>query len=135
MLANRKQEIPDNVKIDILMKEYETLRSEILHRINQRFAFLSLTGAVSAFGFFKVDKHTVASMSILFAAIFILGAIWFHFGRRIQECSSRISEIEQQVNSFVGDELLVWETKRQSKYFHRVLRALYRDRKKNASDN
>lgn len=135
MPANRKQETSDKVKIDILMKEYETLRSEILHRINCRFAFLGLFGAVAAYVFFKVDKYTIFKVLIPVASIFVLGAIWFHLGRLIQECSSRISEIEQQINSLVGDELLVWETRRQSKVFHRVHRALYGDHKKNASDD
>jgi len=125
-----KQEISDNFKIDILMKEYESLRSEIFHRIDRRFAFLGLTGAVAAIALFKVDKYTVARVSILFASIFVLGAVWFHLGRLIQECSSRISEIEQQVNSLVGDELLVWETRRQNNLFHRVNRTLYGDHKK-----
>lgn len=133
--ANHKQEIPDKFKIDILMKEYETLRSEILHRLNRRFAFMGLFGAVLAYAFFKVEKYTIVNVSVIVASIFILVAIWFEYGRLIQRCSWRISEIEQQVNSLVGDELLVWETRQQSNVFHRVYNAFYRGHKKNANEN
>ena len=120
--TNRKQEISDNVKIEILMKEYETLRSEILHRINCRFAFLGLTGAVVAYALFKVEHYTIVNVLVLTAPIFILGATFFHLGRLIHQCSSRISEIEQKVNLLIGEELLVWETRRQNRVFHRVHR-------------
>lgn len=120
--ADHKHGISDEVKINILMKEYETLRSEILHRLNRRFALLGLFGAVLAYALFKVDKYTTVNLSVIFASIFILGAIWFRFGQMIQRCSSRILEIEQQVNSLVGDELLVWETRRRSSFFHRLHR-------------
>ena len=43
-------------KINILLKEYDTLRTEILQRISNRFAFLGLFGAIGAFGLFKASE-------------------------------------------------------------------------------
>lgn len=117
-LANHTREISEKVKIDILMHEYETLRSEILHRINRRFAFLGLTGTIVAYAFFKIDSYTFVNVSVIIMSILILGLVWFQFGRLIQQCSSRISEIEQKINSIVGDELLVWETRGKNKFFN-----------------
>lgn len=120
--VSHNQEFSDKLKIDILIKEYEILRTELLQRINQRFAFIGLTGAVVAYGFFKVERYTIANVSILIVAISILGVIWFHFGRLIHQLSLRIAEIEQQINSLAGDELLLWETRRRNKVFHRIHR-------------
>jgi len=117
---NHNQESSDKLRIDILMKEYETLRTEILQRINQRFTWIGLIGAVAAYTFFKVEVCTISSVLILTVAIFILGAIWFYPGLLIHQCSSRISEIENQINSLIGDQLLVWETRRKNKFFHRL---------------
>jgi len=89
-IVNHNQRFSDKIKIDILMKEYETLRTELLQRINQRFACIGLTGAVVAYGFFKVERHTFTSVLIVIIAISILGVIWFHFGRWIHEIALRI---------------------------------------------
>lgn len=120
--AGHNQLFSDKVKIDILMKEYETLRTELLQRINQRFACIGLAGAVLAYGFFKIERNTIASVLIVIIAISIVGVIWFHFGRRIHEIALRILEIEQRINSFLGDELLVWEIRRRNKLFHKIHR-------------
>ena len=118
--ANQKHEIPDEVKINILIKEYETLRTEILQRINQRFAFIGLSGAAAGYAFLKAGGQTYVIILILVMSISILAGLWFYYGRVIHRCSSRLSEIEQQINSLVGDKLLVWETRRRSSFFHRV---------------
>jgi len=120
--ATHNQRFSDKVKIDILMREYETLRTELLQRINQRFACIGLSGAVLAYGFFKVERHTMASVLIVIVAISIVGVICFHFGRLIHQLALRILEIEQRINSLLGDELLVWETRRRNKFFHRIHR-------------
>jgi len=119
---SHNQEFSDKLKIDILVKEYEILRTEMLQRINQRFTCIGLTGAVVAYGFFRLERYTITSVLILIVAISILGAIWFHFGRRIHQLSLRITEIEQRINCLVGDELLVWETRRRNKFFHWIHR-------------
>jgi len=119
---SHNQEFSDKLKIDILIKEYEILRTELLQRINQRFVCIGLTGAVVAYGFFKVERYNIAGVLILIIAFFILGVIWFHFGRRIHQLSLRIAEIEQRINCLVGDELLVWETRRRNRLFHKIHR-------------
>ncbi len=120
--VSHNQEFFDKLKIDILVKKYEILRTELLQRINRRFTCIGLTGAVVVYGFFKVEKYTIVSILILIIAFSILGVIWFHFGRRIHQFSLRIAEIEQRINCLVGDELLVWETRRRNKLFHKIHR-------------
>jgi len=63
--VSHSQEFSDKLKIDILIKEYEILRTELLQRINQRFACIGLIGAVATYGFFKVERYTIASVLIL----------------------------------------------------------------------
>jgi hypothetical protein len=111
----------DKLKIDILMKEYETLRTDMLQRVNQRFVCIGLIGAVATYAFFKVEKYTVSRVLIIAVAISILGAVWFHFGRLMHQLSLRIAGIEQRINCLVGDELLLWETRGQNKFFYHRL--------------
>ena len=98
------------IKIDILLKEYDTLRTEIIHRINNRWratgfgiAAVALVGSLSA-----LDKQLVTL--IVVASALALLALWSRSWYLIQRCELRIAEIEQRVNEIAGERLLVWET-------------------------
>lgn len=109
----------ENDIIPILLKEYDTLRAEILQRIGHRFAFLGLFGAVGTYAFFSAKKlasHQIVTLTV--CAIFLF-CVWYQLGNLIARCSKRIGEIEQTINSYTGKELLKWEhMKRGSKIFH-----------------
>ena len=131
-------EISAKAKIDILLKEYETLRNEITHRINSRFAIVGFTGAIIAFtisqlkgvvwpeliwplSVFGTTKEVAWPGSILGLAAVFLMALWRRLGTLIKRCSIRISEIEAQINNLAGQELLVWETRqRKTGIFHKL---------------
>jgi len=113
---------PDK-KIDILLKEYDTLRTEIIHRTGQRFSFISLLGTVSGYVLFKEKTPTFFQLMLILVAIVFLILVWLRFGKLITECSVRISEIETKINSLVGEELLVWESRnRRNLFFHMFYR-------------
>ena len=59
-------------KIEILLKEYETLRSEILQRTGHRFAFLGLMGALGGYSFFIGKDLSAYQIYVLFVCAFIL---------------------------------------------------------------
>ena len=110
----------DDKKIEILLKEYETLRTEILQRSGRRTAFVSLVGALGASAFFVENDfaaHQIIVLSV--AAVFLLG-VWWQLGNVMARCGTRVSEIEERVNAMAEDELLQWEHKeRGSKLFRK----------------
>lgn len=119
--------IDNKSKIEVLLKEYETLRGEILSRIRSRFAVIGYLGAVVAFVLFQTkgvswpdpvwplslfgaSGAAVWPTVILVAAVAILLAIWWQFGSLINKCALRVAQIEQKINSLAGEELLLWES-------------------------
>lgn len=106
-------------KIIILLKEYDTLRAEILQRISNRFAFLGLVISVGAFGLFKAgDISTFKILVLFFTALFLI-AVWWQLGVVIKRCSKQIAEIEVIINQIAGEKLLRWEHEHLgSKNFH-----------------
>jgi hypothetical protein len=106
--------------LNVLLKEYDTLRSEILARIGNRFALLSVVVAAVAF----VGSQKVAiggwRWGLLALATVVISLIWVQLGRAIGRLSTRIAVIEGKVNEITGDELLHWESDRQGGLFNRV---------------
>ena len=102
-------------KIDILLKEYDTLRSEMLQRVNARFAIVGLLGALVAFVLSKFEwqpKNLPLDLRWLIAALglAVLLGTWWRFGTIIRGLAARVSSIEGRVNQLAGEDLLTWET-------------------------
>ncbi|WP_319574558.1 hypothetical protein [uncultured Desulfobacter sp.] len=109
----------DKDKIDVLLKEYDTLKAEILQRIRSRFAFLGLFISVGAFGLFKASDINSFKIGVLFFTALFLFAVWWQLGFVIKRCSKRIAEIEVVINQIAGEKLLRWENEQLgSKIFH-----------------
>ena len=118
-MANSKERArPDEQarKIPVLLAEYNTLRSEVMTARTNVTQTITITATivVAALGFtFKtgVTWHAV----ILFAAVTSLALLYLYFAFRWNErntraFTSRIREIESDVNRRVGERLLLWET-------------------------
>jgi hypothetical protein len=108
-------------KVDILFKEYETLRQEVLARSGQRFALVTVAGGLMAFLLktedwptFVVNKGwTQATLALLCAAALLV--IWWRFQFLIERLGTGISRVEQRINALTGDaELLRWEADQES---------------------
>lgn len=97
------------LQVDLLMKEYDTLRTEILARSRERFALASATmGIVMA----KVDVLATRRGYLLLAFVVTLGValVVLRLGDLLKRCSDRVSEIERHVNRVaMCPELLKWE--------------------------
>ena len=108
-------------KVEILLKEYDTLREEILQRANQRFQFLAISGAIGAVGFFTTSPFSpFQSVAIIVSAVAVV-CVWWRLGQIIAECARRVAEIERRVNKLVGEELLDWERSHVGRsLFHRL---------------
>ena len=106
----KAKQITVSEKVQILLKEYETLRVEMIQRFNHRFNFLTIIGAVGAFVFFKTEKISYLQVSAFVATTISILIVWFWIGHVIARCSRRVSEIEKKVNELAGEDLLLWET-------------------------
>ena len=108
-------------KIHIFLKEYDTLRAEILRRIGFRYAFLGISLGILGYFFFDIETLKVYQIAILvFIFVFLLG-VYMQQGNLIKQCSKRIAEIEQEINEIAEEKILVWEhEKRGSKIFHKI---------------
>ena len=114
-------------KVQILLKEYDALRAEILQRISHRFSFLGLTGAVGGYAFFVAKDLSTYQTVVLMMGTLALFGVWWQLGNLIARCSHRISEIEKTVNSIAGEPLLTWEhQKLGTRTFHRMHGANFR---------
>ncbi|MFA6560302.1 MAG: hypothetical protein WCV00_00155 [Verrucomicrobiia bacterium] len=108
-------------KVEVLFKEYDTLRVEILQRSSQRFQFLAIAGAIGAFALFRTSPLTSGQAVALIAACNIVLCVWWRLGQCIARCSMRIAEIEQRINDLAGEKLLHWEGALVGRsFFHRL---------------
>src|SRR5205085_9863217 len=96
-------------QIEVLLAEYNTLRQEMLARINNRFAFLTLASGVAAFWWGKGGGHSIGWVAFL-ALLLTLFAIWYWTGCLMEGISTGIQRIETDVNRLAGAELLRWES-------------------------
>lgn len=103
-------ENPD--KITIMLKEYGTLRQEILQRIRNRSTFLSIFGALGGVGIFQLQSLSNIQLSFLITSAVFAAFIWLQIGTVIARCARRIADIEEAVNEIVGEKLLRWESER-----------------------
>jgi positive regulator of sigma E activity len=95
-------------KIQILLHEYGTLRTEIIHRTNNLYQLLAVGGALFVWLMgHAVDRRFWISLAVS------LPLLCLGFGvirRYINKTAKRLREIEKTVNSLAGLELMVWET-------------------------
>ncbi|MGA1864924.1 MAG: hypothetical protein ACMUHX_07670 [bacterium] len=123
--------VDNKTMIDILLKEYDTLRSEILTRSTQRISFLGLFGATIGYFLFKYnDLMFIQEIGLIFGLVF-LGLIWVQLGNIINRCSARITAIEKEINEISGRNLLKWETNNRLTIFNKFHGAITRHNKNN----
>lgn len=121
MSADREKSVPrpgtepttslselDKLKVQVLLKEYDTLRQEILGRLNNRFALVSFGTGLSVF----IASRTLSWRDWILVGVWLslVLCLWWRIGVLMLRCSSRIAEIEKRVNEIVGDRLLLWES-------------------------
>jgi hypothetical protein len=107
--------------IEILIKEYETLRQEILATIDSRNSILSFglatigaifTGSVISDNIGSSPPFT--SLILMLAVPSISGFVlflWLGEYQRMQRAGKFLVNLEQKINELASKELLTWETK------------------------
>ena len=113
----------DHQKIEILLKEYDTLRTELNERFRQRFQFVTIFGAVGVFALSTNQHFKPYQIVFLSLTPIVLCIVWFWIGCLIVDASRRIAQIEAEINSLAKTKLLCWETEQAKKgLLHRIHR-------------
>jgi hypothetical protein len=105
------QPLDSKSKIDILLKEYEALRGEILNRINNRWAITGYVIAAVALMASLSELPGVQVLTIASGSVGALVVLWWGSWCLTRRFGLRIAEIEHQINHLAGEVLLVWETR------------------------
>lgn len=114
--------------MEVLFKEYETLRAEILTAMNSRNSILSfglaVIGAIFAASIatFKNTSDNLLSSLILIFLVPLINSfvlfIWLGEYQRMQRAGKFISELEQRINTEAKSTLLTWETELRKQRLH-----------------
>jgi len=105
----------DTDKLSVLLKEYESLRTHILQRLQNRFQFFTLGGALAGFAFFKAQDLGGFQATVLFGGAILMFVSWYYLGSIVARLSVHVASIERRVNELAGEELLSWESHRVEK--------------------
>lgn len=104
-------------RIEVLMKEYDTLRAEILVRVQSRFALASILGGAATIA---IATEAGGERHWLLGGLVALGAIllWVWLGRLIVIAHKGLVRLEHAVNGIAGETLLRWEHDRPTARWH-----------------
>ena len=99
-------------RIQILLREYDSLRNEIIGRTRDGFNLFAITGALFV-GTLSLAYGTAGAWPA--AVLAVLGVGTFIFAARettyrIFQAAARVRELEARVNDLAGERLLSWET-------------------------
>ena len=100
-------------RVTVLLKEYDTLRAEILARIRSRYELLTV--GLAGLGLLLARRHSNAALLIGLGGL-VLG-LHTYFGQTISKINDRLADLEAEVNRRLGDELLLWESRHGSNSF------------------
>ncbi|MBZ5628134.1 MAG: hypothetical protein LAO06_04625 [Acidobacteriia bacterium] len=100
--------------IEILFKEYDTLRNEIVVRTSSGYQMLTVGAVVIAALLTWLSSHSARHPMFLGTVTFVVAAFVIAFlvtRRDINAAAKHISRIESDINIRAGKTLLTWETK------------------------
>jgi hypothetical protein len=108
----------EKLQIQILLKEYDTLRQEIVGRINSRFSLVGFGSGLAVF--LASQKPTEWDWLLIVSWLLALVILWWRTAILLRRCSIRIAYLEQQINSLAGAELLAWESHHGGGWLRRI---------------
>lgn len=106
---NRSEMLGEKEKVQILLQEYSTLRSELVANGTKTFQMAALVGALLTLTLGRpVDNRFWIAALVGVVGLFALG---FTVVRDIKRLNRRVTELEAEINRRAGEELLVWESR------------------------
>jgi prepilin signal peptidase PulO-like enzyme (type II secretory pathway) len=103
-------------KIQILLSEYTTLRSEILTRTGYGFQLAGLAAVIGTWLLAQtLLKQTQQKLPLWFWIVLAVTGVFFAVAtfanvRDLTRAANRVKDLEHEINSRAGESLLVWET-------------------------
>jgi hypothetical protein len=108
-MSNGERDDIQNRVVEVVLHEYDSLREEVLSRMNSRFQLLGLVSiAGTLLGVSGLSNHWHWVLVIVIAALILLG-LWLYFGFVIKRCAERLRQIEEEVNGILDRQALKWE--------------------------
>ena len=109
MSEDHSEKLSEKDKIQILLQEYGTLRSEIVSNGNRQFQIAALAGVL----FTLTLSRPIERRFWIAALIGVIALCYFGFAmiRDIRRLARRVFELEAEINRRAGEELLVWESR------------------------
>ncbi|MBV9762834.1 MAG: hypothetical protein JO340_19905 [Acidobacteriaceae bacterium] len=93
--------------IQVLFKEYETLRTEVISRISHWYQLAGVAAVVAGWMLTHQTANYILYWSLLGVATIVFAVL---LRRDIHICSLRLRQLESEINSLAGQELLKWHT-------------------------
>jgi hypothetical protein len=105
--------VTPNEAIQILFKEYDTLRAELIARNNGTFQLMALGAAEIAVcvGWWEKWGYRPSGWILVVFCLTITALLLCLFNLGIGVCTKRVREIENHVNELAGVNLLCWENR------------------------
>jgi hypothetical protein len=99
--------------IDILFKEYDTLRQEVISRTTNGYQMAAMVAALGAalLSWIIIGKPpSWLWILIVISTTTVLVTTAFGLHGEINWLDARLCELEEQINTIAGKRLLIWET-------------------------
>ena len=99
-------------QVEILLKEYDALRTEIVQQMRIRFELVGVIGVVAGLVLTR-DMDTWAVVAVALAGL--VGCVWVWGWLRvgIGRCAQQLVQVERRVNTLAGADVLTWQQNQQ----------------------
>jgi hypothetical protein len=96
-------------KIQILLNEYNSLRTEVIHRTNNLYQMIAVGAVLFSLALARpyMDVRFWFAISI---GVGVLAVFGFLIHNDLEKAARRLRELESDINHRAGETLLIWET-------------------------
>lgn len=109
MSQGHSEKLSEKDKIQILLQEYGTLRSELVSNGNRQFQIAALAGVLFTLTLSRpIERRFWIATLIGVIALCYFGVAMI---RDIRRLARRVSELEAEINRRAGEELLIWKSR------------------------
>ena len=96
-------------KIQVLLHEYDTLRTEGIYRNSAMFQLIGVGALLFCLLMQQgITYRWFVSLAVFLAVMFVFS---YFLGSDITRSARRVRELERDINARAGEELLVWENR------------------------